>query len=350
MNQRWRQRPPGSNWGDFGADDQLGRVNLLTPAKVLEGVAEVRTGQSFCLSMPLDFPGGAVLNPRRHPPRLAPTVQDGCPCINFPLARLDPRNTDVLSDDQVTLALQYSTQWDAFAHIGSHFDVDGDGKRQKVYYNGFRANEHVVGPVDYQASGEDVPVPTGGAHVGARALDIANFAVKGMQGRAVMVDLKKHFGLERRSVTFADLRQVIEADRIDVRAGDMVLLRTGFTEVLMGMNRSPDKDTLDRTGCVLDGRDEALQQWITDSGVAALCADNYGVEGIPAREALGSRPSLPLHEHCLFRLGIPLGELWWLAELADALAGQHRTACLLTAPPLRLPGAVGSPATPIATI
>ena len=41
-NPRWRQRPEGSTWGDFGADDQLGRLNLLTPQKVREGVAEVR--------------------------------------------------------------------------------------------------------------------------------------------------------------------------------------------------------------------------------------------------------------------------------------------------------------------
>ncbi len=67
---RWKERPPGSNWGDFGPDDQLGRLNLLTPIKVLEGVAEVREGRSFCLSLPLDYPGGNLLNPRRHPPRL----------------------------------------------------------------------------------------------------------------------------------------------------------------------------------------------------------------------------------------------------------------------------------------
>ena len=70
---RWTQRPPGSTWGDWGDDDELGRVNLMTPAKVLEGVAEVREGISFCLSLPLDFPGGTVLNQRRHPPRIAPT-------------------------------------------------------------------------------------------------------------------------------------------------------------------------------------------------------------------------------------------------------------------------------------
>ena len=66
-------KPAGSNWGDFGADDQLGRLNLLTPEKVLQGVAEVKEGLTFCLTLPLDYPGGNVLNPRRNPPLLAPT-------------------------------------------------------------------------------------------------------------------------------------------------------------------------------------------------------------------------------------------------------------------------------------
>ena len=70
---RWKRRPEGSTWGDFGPDDQLGRLNLLTPEKVKQGIAEVREGLSFCLSLPLDYPGGNVLNPRRHPPPKKPT-------------------------------------------------------------------------------------------------------------------------------------------------------------------------------------------------------------------------------------------------------------------------------------
>jgi hypothetical protein len=60
-------------------------------------------------------------------------------------------------------------------------------------------------------------------------------------------------------------------------------------------------------------------------------------------------PVLPLHELCLFRLGIHLGELCWLSELAEHLRRVGRSRVLLTAPPLRLPGATGSPLTPIAT-
>ena len=59
---------------------------------------------------------------------------------------------------------------------------------------------------------------------------------------------------------------------------------------------------------------------------------------------------MPLHEHCLFKLGVNLGELWYLTALAKWLRENKRYRFLLTAPPLRLPGAVGSPATPIATV
>jgi len=116
------------------------------------------------------------------------------------------------------------------------------------------------------------------------------------------------------------------------------------------MNRKPDAERLDSSCAVLDGRDAGLLDWITESGIAALCADNYAVEAYPARDADGPRAALPLHEHCLWKLGLPLGELWWLTELAAWLRAHARSRFLLTAPPLRLPGAVGSPVTPVATV
>ena len=65
---RWRHRPEGSNWGDFGPDDQIGRLNLLTDERRLAAMAEVKEGKVFCLSLPLDLPGGNVLVPMRRPP------------------------------------------------------------------------------------------------------------------------------------------------------------------------------------------------------------------------------------------------------------------------------------------
>ena len=96
------RRPQGSTWGDFGPDDQLGRLNLITPEKVRQGVAEVREGLTFCLSLPLDYPGGNVLNPRRHPPVLRPTLRNGRPNMNYPpRPRTTPTRTDVICDDAV---------------------------------------------------------------------------------------------------------------------------------------------------------------------------------------------------------------------------------------------------------
>ena len=135
MPGRWEQRPEGSTWGDWGEDDELGRINLMTPEKVLQGVAEVQAGRSFCLSLPLDLPGGTGLNQRRHPPRLAPTEDmDGRPEVFFNVRMSempdfgDPKYVDVWADDVVTLSLQYSTQWDSLAHVGAVFDVVGVGR------------------------------------------------------------------------------------------------------------------------------------------------------------------------------------------------------------------------------
>ena len=134
MTQRWKNRPDGSNWGEFGPDDQKGRLNLLTPERVVRAVREVETGERFCLSLPLDYPGGRLLNPRRFPPRLFATQRGGLANFNLPLHISDPRLTDVVCDDAALICLQYSTQWDSLCHVGGWFDADGDGKPEVVYY------------------------------------------------------------------------------------------------------------------------------------------------------------------------------------------------------------------------
>lgn len=350
-NKRWQRRPPGSNWGDFGADDQCGRMNLLTPEKVRQGIAEAREGLSFCLSLPLDYPGGNLLNPRRMPPALRPTLRDGQPNLNYPLERDNPDYTDVVSDDLAVLHLQYSTQWDGLAHIGQMFDIDGDGVPEAVYYNGFRAGIDVVGPHDGADSG--VFGTSGiGQHStsGAKALGIEKMAERCVQGRAVMIDLHRHFGGQRTLVGYDALMRVLQADRVTVESGDMVCLHTGFAALVLAMNRAPNAHALENSCAVLDGRDARLLQWISDSGLAALIADNYAVEALPASSHPARCAALPLHEHCLFKLGVHLGELWHLTPLAEWLHAHERNRFLLTAPPLRLPGAIGSPVTPIATV
>ncbi|HKO07689.1 MAG TPA: cyclase family protein [Alphaproteobacteria bacterium] len=346
---RWKRRPEGATWGDYGPDDELGRLNLLTPEKVKQGVAEVREGLTFCLSLPLDYPGGNVLNPRRHPPVLRPTLRNNRPNFIYRTELEDPKLTDVINDDAVILHLQYSTQWDSLAHVGALFDADGDGAPEPVFYNGYRAGEHILGPEDARDAGAVGEVPARSTSV-ALKLGVENMALKCMQGRAVMIDLRAHFGRARTVVGYDELMRVLQADKVAVEPGDMVCLHTGFAQLILEMNKKPDASVLASACAALDGRDKRLLQWITDSGLVSLIADNYAVEAFPARAGQGNCAALPLHEHCLFKIGVNLGEIWHLTPLAEWLRARGRHRFLLTAPPLRLPGAVGSPATPVATV
>ncbi|MDN8616434.1 cyclase family protein [Variovorax ginsengisoli] len=345
MAERWKIRPEGSNWGAFGADDQRGRLNLLTPAVVRRAVQEVVEGRVFCLSLPLDLPGKNVLNPRRFPPRIEYSMRGDDPVINYPVGLVNPGQADVVCDDKVTLSTQYSTQWDSLAHIGSVFDAQDTGKPQVVYYNGFRANEDVRGPFDYL----DGRKPQDGPY-GLRALGIENMAAAGVQGRGVMLDLFAHFGDTWRAIGYDDVMRVIEADKLEILHGDILCVRTGFDRVLIGCAGDPPPGVASSVGVGLDGSDERLLRWIDDAGIAAIACDNEGVEILPCVTPSKHGSHFPLHEHCLFKLGIHLGEMFHLSDLADWLRAHQRSAFLLTAPPLRLPGAAGSPVTPIATV
>ncbi len=348
MSARWKVRPEGANWGDFGPDDQKGRLNLLTAEKVLQGVAEVKEGRSFCLSLPLDRPGRG-LNPARHPPRRFATLRGGArdaPTHNFRTSRSVPEATDVVNDDAVLIHTQFSTQWDSLAHVGQMFDIMGDGAPRPVFYNGWPGDEYIAAP---RESGlDDAHLHFEG--IEAKALGIENMAATGVQGRGVLIDLETRFGRGHKLVGYDDLMAACEAGGVEVEPGDMVCLYTGFANVVLEMGAETDVEALHASCAALDGRDAKLLQWITDSGLAVLIADNYAVEALPARGAAGGCAALPLHEHCLFKLGVHLGEIWYLTEMAAWLKANGRTRFLLTAPPLRLPGAVGSPVTPVATV
>jgi kynurenine formamidase len=337
MARRWTRRPEGSNWGEFGEDDQLGSLNHITAERVLDAVRTVEHGLAFCLSLPLDYPGGNGLVPHRLPPVLEPTVRQGKPYFNCPYSEVEPHYCDGGSDDRVTLSTQYSTQWDSFAHVGYAFDADGSGSHELCYYNGFRAGSDIIAP-DARPDGYRMP------------LGIDTFAARPIQGRGVMVDIERHFGRDGRTLSFADLQAVLDAQAVTVEPGDILCLHTGYADEVLKMNRKPDPVRLHAMCAALDGRDGDLLAWISETRIAAIAADNYAVErvGLPATD--DATKLLPLHHHCLFKRGVPLGELWHLSELAAWLQANGRQHFLLTAPPLRLPGAVGSPVTPVATV
>ena len=342
MSKRWRNRPEGSNWGEFGDDDQRGRMNLLTAERRLRALQEVKTGEVFCLSHPLDNVGRGILNSDRKPPVFHPVMRGDHVYFNFAIRETDERYanyTEVGSDEAIMMYSQYSTHWDGLAHKGTLFDADGDGVAEKVNYNGFQI-------VDKDGRGSQ-------GKLGVIALGISEMAVTCVQGRAVMVDLRHHFGDERVEVTWDILERVMKDDAVTVEKGDILCLHTGYGQLIRDAAGNLDKSILAKCA-VLAGYDKRLLEWISDTGVSAIAADNPAVEfqprAGPIPRAHEPGPLLPLHAHCLVKLGIHLGELWYLTELAGWLRKNHRSRFMLTAPPLRMPGAAGSPVTPVATV
>ncbi len=345
LSRRWLNRPLNSNWGDFGPDDQNGCLNLIGPKQVLQAMAEVTVGLTFCLSLPLDFPGGSVLNPRRRPPALYATTRNGKPNINYRMGQDDGwQSTDVMCDDYAILYTQYSTQWDSFAHVGGMFDADGDGTPEACFYNGYKAGVDVIGPDD------KAPLNPEEGNSYAHALGIEKMAERCVQGRGVLVDFYAHYGLKHRPVGYDDLMRLMEQDNVVVESGDMLVIRTGLDRIILDMKKSPEAHVLHNSCAGLNGRDSRLLQWITDSGLSVIVSDNIGVEYEPNPTDQVPYARAPLHEYCLFKNGIHLGELWLLSPLAEWLREHKRSRFLLTAPPLRLPGSIGSPATPVATV
>ncbi|MFV8817887.1 cyclase family protein [Haliea sp. E17] len=329
---RWLKKPEGANWGEFGDDDRTGRMNLITPRHRQQALAEAREGRVFVLSLPLDHPRGGIF-PGRHAPSLEPTIaRDGRTMYDWTVVGA----IDVVNDDRVTMDLQYSTQWDGLSHYGIRFDADGDGVAEHIFYNGFRSDRDFVQP------GPD-------REPRALALGIEHLAMTGVQGRGVLVDIRDYGRGPHQLVDFEGLQAAMQAQGAEVREGDFLCLYTGYADLLLRDGADVDMEAL--AVCPgLQGGDPALLRWIDESGLAAICADNPMVEKIEGVQRCEDAALLPLHEHCLVKLGIHLGELWWFGELAAWLRANRRSAFLLTAPPLKLPGAVGSPATPVATV
>lgn len=325
-------RPERSNWGEWGRNDKIGQLNLISDDVVVEAVKEIKIGKRFCLSLPLDLPGNNVLNMVRKEPRLKPIIREKAEYYNYRWDLKDERLTDIASDDSVLIDLQFSTQWDGLCHRGAMFD-QGNGP-EPLYYNGFKAKDTTCVSVD-----EALPI------------GIENMADTGVQGRAVLVDLKSEVGTDERvEVGYDLLMSILDKQKIEVKKGDILCLWTGLDELIIENNKVEGTDLKSKCA-VLDGWDDKLLEWIASSGISAIASDNLAIEGVGKKIPQGYKGSaLPLHEQCIFKLGMHLGELWYLAELANWLKNNGRNAFFLTAPPLKLRGAAGSPVTPVGTV
>jgi kynurenine formamidase len=213
------------------------------------------------------------------------------------------------------MPLQCSTQWDGLGHIFDH------GRA----WNGRDAADVVTSAGD-RVTG----IETAAAH---------------LAGRGVLLDAGRALGdaegelPDSYPITPAELDAIAERQGVEVREGDIVCVRTGQYA------RTRREGWGGYAGGPAPGLSFTTLDWLHDTGIAAIATDTWGVEVRPNEFEDAFQP---LHQVAIPHLGLFLGEMWDLDPLAADCAADGRYEFFLTAAPLRITGAVGSPVNPIA--
>jgi kynurenine formamidase len=309
-----------SNWGRWGADDVLGTLNFLDAAKRREGAALVRRGVSFSLSQRFDMDG----------------PQKGWRRRTNPVHTMLDTGTDAAlgnqgfphgiggADDVIAMPLQCSTQWDGLGHIFDH------GRA----WNGREAAKTVT---------SDGDLVTGIEHMAPY-----------VAGRGVLLDVGRVIGGELGelgelgetgelpdgfAITEEHLTATAEAHGVAVGRGDIVVVRTGR------LARARREGWGDYAGGDSPGLSFATAGWLHRTEVAAIATDTWGFEVRPNEFDDAFQP---LHQVAIPNMGLLIGEMWDADALADDCAHDGVYEFWLTAAPLPITGAVGSPVNPLA--
>lgn len=293
-----------SNWGRWGKDDERGTINFITTDVVRRGAACVKRGDVFSLGLPIGNDGpqigqGGRVNPLHYMSALHGAYGP------------DPEGFRY-NDDVVVMPLQCATQWDSLAH---------------VYYGGQLYNGYPAASVT--ASGAS-----------RNAIDKL---AAGVVSRGVLLDVARAAGVERlpggHAITPELLEQAEAVQGVRAERGDVLLLRTGHITVF---TRDGSREGYMR---VMPGLGLAAVEWLHGREVAAVATDTSAVEVIPFENP--SAP-LPVHLLCIRDMGLTLGEMFYLEDLATDCAADNVWEFLFSAPPLKVTGGVGSPLNPLA--
>jgi kynurenine formamidase len=297
------ETPIGKRWwpSEFGAGDERGAANRLTPAKVLEANALIKTGKVYSLGRL--YENGM---PMPNNTRLFSLSIPGSP-TSEPVGD----NQGVSFDEMVTAQLgQVGTQMDGLAHVGVRVG------RDDVFYNGFKRADFARG-------------------YGMEKLGVEN--VGPIFTRGVLLDVAAMRKVDRLPVGFVitpqDLQACVDAHRLEIRAGDVVMIHTGHGKLWMRDNKIYNDGE--------PGVGMAAARWLSDKKITLVGADNWAIECLPSEDP---RRPFPVHQWNLVRHGIYHLENLDLSALAAD--GVYEFAFIFA--PLRLKGATGSPGNPIA--
>jgi kynurenine formamidase len=296
------ETPIGAKWwpSEWGADDQRGAANRLTPEKVLEAKELIKTGKIYQLGR--TYEAGMPIPGKRHFSLTIPGLPTGKP---------SGKNQLVHNDELISGEIgQVGTQFDGLGHVGVHMGGDD------VFYNGFKLSEF-------------------GTSYGLEKLGVEKAGPFFTRGVLLDVAAIKEVRTLPTSyvITAEDLQKALDLAKATIKPGDVVLINTGHGFYWMTDNK---KFADSEPGIGL-----AAARWLTEKKVSMIGSDNWALEVVPSEDP--DRP-FACHQWLLVRNGTYILENLDLSELAKDRVYQFA----FVFSPLKLKGATGSPGNPIA--
>ena len=299
--------PSESSWGVFGDDDGIGCLNFLSPEGVVAAARLVRDGKVFRLDAKLGF---------AEPPLF------GRAAMTHTIVPLGPMANDDILDRYNT---QSGSQWDGLGHVGHN-------KHARFY------NDTTVEEIREQGNAK-LGIHRWADRVVGRGVLIDVYGFRKARGRPVTP-------LERDVYTLDELQAALDAQKVTLKPGTILLVRTGWMEAYEALS-AEEKQALAPFDKIRSAGVEASRRvaaWLWDNRVAAIGTDCPAVEPLPME--LGDEGLL--HYRALPLLGLPLGELFVLAPLAEDCARDGRYEFMVVSAPLHLEGGIASPPNAVA--
>ncbi len=302
------------NWGRWGDKDEIGTLNHTQPEDIVAAAQLVRKGKVISLALNFD----------QHGPQGAKSKYPSLGRVN-PIHVMLRTGTDAYSgvldhrgiraaDDMVVMPLQCGTQWDGLGHIFY----------ENSMWNGYDCREVTS--------------------AGAQKCGIEKTKSR-MVGRGVFLDLPKLMGKEvlddGYAITNADLDKAAASHGIKVKRGDYVIVRTGQMEAKLKAGSWDGYPGGDAPGLSFETID-----WIQRNQIAAIATDTWGNEVRPNESEPGINQ--PWHWITIPIMGLTMGEIFWLGDLARDCADDKVYEFMFVAPAIPITGAVGSPTNPLA--
>ncbi|KAH7154774.1 hypothetical protein DER46DRAFT_628568 [Fusarium sp. MPI-SDFR-AT-0072] len=322
--------PQGCAWGVLDKDgkkDVFGTINLLTPDVVAAAASEVKERISVSLN---GWPIGAIETPgffrKGLDHKVIDFIDSAMPCHCF--------------DDEISFNTQCSSQWDSLCH----FNHQPTG----TAYNGTKGSIEIF-TQKFGEEDKEIKYPT-----------INHWHSRGcLVARGVLMDYKawtekqdiSYDPFDAHRIKISEIEQVAADQGVTFKQGDVLIIRTGYTEALGSMTGVQQADAIGTyRACGVEGS-KGSAKWFWNRHFAAVAGDAIAFEAMPPLredDSEGTAAELVLHQYFLALFGMPIGELWDLEALSKTCKKLGRYTFMLTSSPLNVPGSIGSPPKAIA--